>query len=81
MYFYTCIIYFPFNRHGPLVRMWCMRYEAKHRYFKRWANIMGNYKNIPKSLAMHSRRLLCYYLSHSGESSFVSSTISVGPGT
>lgn len=48
-------------RHGPLVRMWCMRYEAKHQYFKRWATIMGNFKNIAKTLAMHHQRYMCYH--------------------
>lgn len=69
-------------RVGPLVRMWCMRYEAKHWYFKRWANIMGNFKNIPKTLAMQHQRYLCYQLAESGaKSSCLTPTISAGPDT
>ena len=55
-----------------------MRYEAKHRYFKRWAKVMGNFKNIPKTMASHHQRLLCYQLS---SNSYLSSKVSVGPGT
>ena len=42
---------FVFNRFGPMVRTWCMRYEAKHRYFKRLASFMGNFTNVPYTLA------------------------------
>ena len=38
------------NRNGPLVRQWCMRFEAKHYYFKRLAKQLCNFKNLPKSL-------------------------------
>lgn len=69
-----------FYRHGPLIRMWCMRYEAKHQYFKRWSNIMGNFKNIAKTLAMHHQKYICYQLLKSEKGSFLSSPPSVGPG-
>lgn len=65
-------------RHGPLIRMWCMRYEGKHRYFKRWAKIMGNFKNIAKTLAMHHQRNLCYELV--GGTSYLHSATTTGPG-
>ena len=58
--------------------MWCMRYEAKHRYFKRWAGIMGNFKNIPKSLVAHHQRYICYKLLQ--EETYLSAPESVGPG-
>ena len=32
-------------------RTWCMRFEAKHRYFKRLATYTGNYKNVAYTLA------------------------------
>ena len=60
-----------------MIRSWCMRYEAKHHYFKRWATIMGNYKNIPKTLAMHHQRYLCYHLA---DNAFLTKQTSVGPG-
>jgi len=38
---HACIICILMSlRHGPLLWMWCMRYEAKHCYFKRLAGIM-----------------------------------------
>ncbi|GBM09162.1 hypothetical protein AVEN_176850-1 [Araneus ventricosus] len=46
LHYADCMVKF-----GPLVRMWCMRYEAKHNFFKRRANINCNFKNIAKSLA------------------------------
>ena len=53
----TCI---SILRYGPLIRMWCMRYEAKHSYFKRMSQVMHNFKNISQSLAKHHQRLMCY---------------------
>ena len=34
-----------------MVRSWCMRYEAKHNYFKRLASNLGNFTNVAVSLA------------------------------
>ena len=65
-------------RHGPLSRMWSMRYEAKHRYFKRWAGIMGNFKNIPKTLAAHHQRYMCYKLL---QANYLTTPASTGPST
>ena len=36
---------------GPLIRSWCMRFEAKHSYFKDIARKIKNFKNLPLSLA------------------------------
>ncbi|XP_074645846.1 uncharacterized protein LOC141902103 [Tubulanus polymorphus] len=46
---------------GPLRNHWCMRFEAKHAYFKqlRWKN----FKNIPKSMAVKHQRWLTYSFS------------------
>ena len=44
---------------GPMVRSWCMRYEAKHRYFKQLASILGNFTNVAYSLAVRHQRLQC----------------------
>lgn len=35
---------------GPLSASNCMRYEGKHNFFKRYAHIINNYRNITKSL-------------------------------
>lgn len=37
--------------YGVLINFWTMRTEAKHKWFKRLVYILGNYKNIPWSLA------------------------------
>jgi len=57
-----------------------MRYEAKHRYFKRWATIMGNYKNISKTLALHHQRYICYQLADNSNNAFLNKLTTVGPG-
>ena len=46
------------------MRMWCMRFEAKHSYFKKMANTLGNYKNLPKSLASRHQHLVSYQMSN-----------------
>ncbi|KAL2102281.1 hypothetical protein ACEWY4_001449 [Coilia grayii] len=43
---------------GPLIRCMCMRFEAKHSYFKQWASKL-NFKNVCKSLARHNQFLEC----------------------
>ena len=39
-----------------------MRYEAKHSYFKRMAGLLGNFKNIPKTLAQRHQQYMCYQM-------------------
>lgn len=46
---------------GPLVHLWCMRFEAKHLYFKRVAQISKNTKNLPLTLAQRHQQLQCIY--------------------
>ena len=48
----------------PVSRLWCMRFEAKHSYFKMLAHRVRNFRNIPKTLACRHQRLMCYYLHH-----------------
>lgn len=47
-------------RCGPLVRSWCMRYEAKNKYFKKIAGVLGNFKNIEKTVAHRHQRAMCH---------------------
>ena len=44
------LCFVPF-RLGPMMTHWCMRFEAKHRYFKQLATAIGNYTNLPWTLA------------------------------
>ena len=39
--------------------VWCMRYESKHAYFKQTLNILGNFINVPWTLAIRHQQLIC----------------------
>ena len=57
-----------------------MRYEAKHQYFKRWATIMGNFKNIAKTLVIHHQKYLCYQFAGMMDNhSYLRASFIVGP--
>lgn len=47
-------------RFGPLINYWTTRFEAKHKYFKHLANVMGNFVNICYSLALRHHLHQCY---------------------
>ena len=47
-------------RLGPMVTSWCMRFEAKHRYFKKMSISLGNFKNVPLTLAERHQNRQCY---------------------
>lgn len=65
---------------GPMVRSWCMRYEAKHRYFKQLAGILGNFTNVAYSLAMRHQRLQCLKVDSLGAfcSDFLHKPVEIG---
>ncbi|XP_067300110.1 uncharacterized protein [Pseudorasbora parva] len=46
--------------YGPLVHLSCLRFEAKHQYFKRVARVLGNFKNITKTLARRHQFRQCW---------------------
>ena len=73
----TEVVYTLFCRFGPLVRHWTMRYEAKHSYFKKLAQSMGNFINIAYSLAMRHQQLECY---HNAYSFIGAHDLEIGPG-
>lgn len=62
---------------GPLVQFWCMRFEAKHGFFKRLSHITCNFSNICKTQAFRHQMMLCYTLL-SGK--MFSHDFEVGPG-
>jgi len=66
-----------FYRFGPLINYWTTRFEAKHKYFKHLANILGNFKNICYSLALRHQLYQCYL---NLNSSIFEDEIEVGPG-
>lgn len=46
-------------KNGPLARMWCMRFEAKHNFFKRLAHVVCNFRNIAYTLAFRHQLAQC----------------------
>ena len=44
-----------------MVSTWCMRMEGKNSYFKKISRI-GNFKNLPLSIAKRHQKLLCAQL-------------------
>ncbi|XP_064479635.1 uncharacterized protein LOC135392901 [Ornithodoros turicata] len=54
---------------GPLRYYWCMRFEAKHQYFKALASRVKNFRNICKTLANRHQLMQCYYLHASSQDS------------
>ncbi len=65
-------------RFGPLINHWTTRFEAKHKYFKHLANIMGNFTNICYSLALRHQLYQCYIGLNSN--TLCSEDITIGPG-
>ena len=55
-----------------------MRFEAKHRFFKRLGHIVCNYRNILKTLAERQQMFLCYNLMSGKE--LVDRDVEIGPG-
>lgn len=54
------------KRLGPLIRYWCMRFEAKHRFGKELSSVCRNFKNICKTIAWRNQyRLASDFLNHS----------------
>ena len=39
-----------------------MRFEGKHKYFKKMAQTLGNFKNIAKTVAIRHQRYMYYKL-------------------
>ena len=37
-----------------------MRFEGKHKYFKKMAQTLGNFKNIAKTVAVRHQYYMCY---------------------
>ena len=45
---------------GPLIHLWTLRFESKHSYFKKTARILGNYRNLEKTLSEKHQMLQAY---------------------
>lgn len=53
---------------GPLIRLWTMRFESKHSYFKRCARHLKNFKNICRTLCERHQMFQAYVLAGLGSS-------------
>ncbi|KAI3363583.1 hypothetical protein L3Q82_001177 [Scortum barcoo] len=51
------------RRFGPLVHFWTIRFEGKHKVFKKIVHDAQNFKNVPKTLAYKHQQLMAYHLS------------------
>lgn len=45
---------------GPLIRLWTMRFESKHSYFKRCARNLKNFKNLCHTLSERHQMFQAY---------------------
>lgn len=45
---------------GPLIKVWTLRFESKHQYFKRCVRNCHNFINVPKMLATRHQQLQAY---------------------
>jgi hypothetical protein len=78
---YHHMLHYPrsMQKVGPLVNMWCMRYESKHRLSKQSANVVASRTDISKTLAMKHQLKLCNIflnkLGFNNTNSILSSTV------
>lgn len=49
-----------FVQYGPLIKLWTMRFESKHSYFKNIARMCKNFRNITKTLSVKHQKLFSY---------------------
>ena len=45
---------------GPLIRLWTLRFESKHTFFKRCARKLHNFKNICKTVTERNQLFQAY---------------------
>lgn len=48
--------------HGPLTEVWTMRFEGKHKFFKKVIRDAQNFKNVAMTLALKHQRALSHQL-------------------
>lgn len=46
---------------GPLIDMWTMRFEGKHKFFKKFIHETQSFKNVPLTLAMRHQKMMAYH--------------------
>ena len=48
--------------YGPLCEVWTMRFEGKHKFFKKVVQDAQNFKNVPMTLAVRHQKAVSYQL-------------------
>lgn len=48
--------------YGPLIDVWTMRFEGKHKFFKKVIHDTQNFKNVPLTLARRHQKMMAYHL-------------------
>ena len=48
------ILHYPMliSQFGPLIKVWTLRYESKHRFFKKTVRFLNNFINLTKTLSV-----------------------------
>lgn len=56
------LVHYPqlISEFGPLRAHWCIRFEAKHLYFKQLSSVVCNFQNISLTLAKRYQMCQCY---------------------
>ena len=47
---------------GPLVDVWTMRFEGKHKFFKKVVHDTHNFKNVAQTLAVRHQKMMAFHL-------------------
>lgn len=55
--------------YGPLRNVWTIRFEGKHKFFKKVIRDAQNFKNVPLTLANKHQRMIAYHMDASSFSS------------
>ena len=78
----SVLFLYYFGRLDPMVRSWCMRYESKHTYFKQVAIALGNFINVPFTVADRHQKLQSFHYFNEGdqELSVIINPLQCGPG-
>lgn len=50
---------------GPLVDVWTMRFEGKHKFFKKVVHDTCNFKNVAHTLAVRHQKMMAFHLDSS----------------
>ena len=48
---------------GPLVHLWTMGFEGKHKVFKKIVHTTQNFKNVYKTMAERHQKMMAFYMS------------------